>query len=172
MGLALLLFISSDQEAIPEIIETNKNASEFLIQTDKKDLNKLINHYIEKEGLNGPVHYQVLLTDEVELFGEMKVFSQTMQLKMTFEPTALENGDLLLKQRGVSLGNVKLPVSYILKLIRDAYKFPEWVIIQPNDKEIYVALHKMKLNGGINVKAESFNLVDDDIAMKMLVPVD
>lgn len=172
MGLTVLLFISSDQEPIPDVRVSNKNVSEFLIHTDKKDLNKLINHYIEKEGLNGPVHYQVFLTDDVELYGDVKVFSQTMQVKMTFEPTALENGDLILKQKNVSLGGVKLPVSYILKLIRDAYKLPDWVIIQPNDKEVYVALHKMKLKSGITVRAESFNLPENEISMKMLVPAD
>lgn len=168
----MLLFISTDQEQVPEKISNTANDSEFVIQTNKKDLNKLINHYIEKEGLNGPVHYQVLLTDEVELFGEIQVFSQTLQLKMTFEPIALENGDLLLKQKELSLGDVKLPASYILKLIRDAYKFPDWVIIQPNDKEIYVALNKMRLNGGISVEAKSFDLVENNISMKMFVPVD
>ncbi len=168
----MLLFISTDQEPIPKITTSNTNDSEFVIQTSKKDLNKLINHYIEEEGLNGPVHYQVLLTDEVELYGEIKVFSQTMQLKMTFEPIALENGDLLLKQKVLSLGDVKLPASYILKLIGDAYKFPEWVILQPNDKEVYVALNKMKLNSGITVKAKSFDLVENNISMRMFVPVD
>ena len=100
------------------------SASEFFIQTNKQDLNKLINHYIEKEGLNGPVHYNVLLTDEVELYGEVKVFSESMQLKMTFEPRALENGDLVLEQKTLSLGGVPVPVSYILTFIRDYINFP------------------------------------------------
>ncbi|MBS4176643.1 YpmS family protein [Lederbergia citrea] len=171
VSLGTLLFLASDQERVPESNPNSKTVSEFFIRTEKDDLNKLINHYIEKEGLNGPIHYQVLLTDEVELYGEVKVFSETMQLKMTFEPLALDNGDLVLEQKTLSLGGVKLPVSYILKFIRDAYKFPEWVIIQPNDKQIYVALQKMRLNGGIRVRTEEFNLAEDRISMKMLVPV-
>ncbi|MBS4203204.1 YpmS family protein [Lederbergia citrea] len=171
VSLGTLLFLASDQERVPESNPNSKTVSEFFIRTEKDDLNKLINHYIEKEGLNGPIHYQVLLTDEVELYGEVKVFSETMQLKMTFEPIALDNGDLVLEQKTLSLGGVKLPVSYILKFIRDAYKFPEWVIIQPNDKQIYVALQKMRLNGGIRVRTEEFNLAEDRISMKMLVPV-
>ena len=68
VGIALLLFISPDQDPIPETKDQHISASEFLIQTNKQDLNKLINHYIEKEGLNGPIHYNVLLTNEVELY--------------------------------------------------------------------------------------------------------
>lgn len=89
---------------------------------------------------------------------------------MTFEPIALENGDLILKQKNLSLGDVKLPVSYILKFIRDAYKLPEWVTILPNDKQVYVALHRMRLNNDIQVRVQEFNLKEDRISLRMLVP--
>ncbi|MCJ8006602.1 YpmS family protein [Lederbergia wuyishanensis] len=171
LGIGILFFLAGDQEPAPETTVSTANMSEFLIRTQKQDLNELINHYIEKEGLDGPIHYRVLLTDEVELYGEVQVFSESMFLKMTFEPIALENGDLILKQKSLSLGDVKLPVTYILKFISDAYKLPDWVIIQPNDKQIYVSLQQMKLKSGIQVRIEEFNLVDDRIAMKMFVPV-
>ncbi|HEY4552452.1 MAG TPA: YpmS family protein [Bacillaceae bacterium] len=171
-SLGLLLFLSGEQEPVPEQTADEQPYAEFLIQSGKKDLTKLINHYIEKEGLNGPINYEVLLNDEVELYGEVKFFSQMLQLKMTFEPEALENGDLILRQKTVSLGDVKLPVAYILKFIKDSYKLPEWVIIQPNDKQVYVALQKMELNNGIHVRAQEFNLKEDIISLKMLVPAD
>src|SRR5690606_24571834 len=96
LALSMMLFIAADQDPIPKTNISTDNMSEFLIQTKKQDLNQLINHYIEKEGLDGPIHYRVLLTDDVELYGEVQVFSQSMYLKMTFEPEALENGDLIL----------------------------------------------------------------------------
>lgn len=171
-GIGLLLFLSSDQKKIPDETSDTKNYSEFTIDTQKEDLNKLINYYIEKEGLNGPIHYDVFLTDEVELYGEVAVFSQALQLKMTFEPKALENGDLVLQQKDVYLGDVKMPVSYIMKFIRDAYKLPSWVIIQPNDQQVYVALQQMRLNNGIQVRVQEFDLGEDRISMKMLVPTE
>lgn len=171
-GIGLLLFLSSDQKEIPKNASDTGTYSEFTIDTHKEDLNDLINYYIEKEGLNGPIHYNVFLTDEVELYGEVSVFSQAMQLKMTFEPKALENGDLVLEQKDVYLGDVKLPVSYIMKFIRDAYKLPPWVIIQPNDHQIYVALQEMRLNNGIQVRVQEFDLEKDRISMKMLVPTE
>lgn len=150
----------------------NHSVSEFQIQTDKEDLNALITHYIEKEGLNGPIDYHVLLDEEVELYGSIKVFSHELELKMTFEPEALDNGDLILKQESISLGGVHLPVNYVLKLIRDSYKLPEWVTIQPNDQTIYVALQNMELNNGIQIRAEKFDLRNNEISFSMLVPVE
>ncbi|MBD8004889.1 YpmS family protein [Bacillus norwichensis] len=171
-GIGLLLFLSSDQTEIPKNTTDTSTYSEFTIETRKEDLNDLINYYIEEEGLNGPIHYNVFLTDEVELYGEVSVFSQALQLKMTFEPKALDNGDLVLEQKDVYLGDVKLPVSYIMKFIRDAYKLPSWVIIQPNDQQIYVALQEMRLNNGIQVRVQEFDLARDRISMKMLVPTE
>ena len=172
LGIGLLIFLSSDQKEIPKDTTDTGTYSEFTINTHKEDLNDLINYYIEKEGLNGPINYNVFLTDEVELYGEVSVFSQVLQLKMTFEPKALDNGDLVLEQKDVYLGDVKLPVSYILKFIRDAYKLPPWVIIQPNDQQVYVALQEMRLNNGIQVRVQEFDLAEDRISMKMLVPTE
>ncbi|MFK4997809.1 DUF2140 family protein [Bacillus sp. N9] len=73
-AVGLIFFLATDQEPIPEQNTTKQNGSEFLIQTEKSDLNALITHYIEKEALNGPINYQVLLTDEVELYGDIQVF--------------------------------------------------------------------------------------------------
>ncbi|MFD1706689.1 YpmS family protein [Siminovitchia sediminis] len=170
LTLMVLLFLSSDQQEIPKGNTHTKGYSEFTIQTKKEDLTRLINDYIEREELNGPIHYNVFLTNDVELYGEVSVFSQSLQLKMTFDPKALENGDLVLEQKNVFLGDVKLPVSYILKFIRDAYKLPSWVIIQPNDERVYVSLQDMRLNNGIQVRVQEFDLEEDKISMKMLVP--
>ncbi|GIN60874.1 hypothetical protein J27TS8_08670 [Robertmurraya siralis] len=143
---------------------------QFHIQATKADLNKIINHYIEEEGLTSPIAYEVLLNDEVELYGTMKVFTQDIEMKLTFEPEALENGDIILKQKSISIGQIQLPVSYVLKFIRDQYDFPEWVNIQPNDELIYVSLQRMNLKSDVKVKVNKFDLVDDDIQFSLLVP--
>ncbi|MBU8878939.1 YpmS family protein [Bacillus sp. FJAT-29790] len=143
----------------------------FQIQTNKQDLNQVINHYIEMEGLAGAINYYVILNEEVELYGSIPVFSQDIQMKLTFEPKALENGDIVLQQKTISVGKLQLPVDYVLKFIADRYKLPEWVSIQPNEESIYVSLQKMKLKSDIHVKVDEFNLKNDDIRFTLLVPV-
>lgn len=151
---------------------TAKEDVKFEIKTNKADLNRIINHYIEQEGLKSPIEYEVMLNDEVELYGTMKVFTQDIEMKLTFEPEALENGDLILKQKSISIGKIQLPVSYVLKFVRDQYDFPSWVTIQPNDELVYVALQKMKLKSDIKVKVNKFDLKNNDIRFTLLVPTD
>lgn len=150
---------------------SNQEEVVFKIESNKEDLNRVINHYMEKEGLRGPVDYQVFLNDEVELYGTIQVFSQDLKMKLTFEPSALENGDLVLKQKNISIGRMELPVPYVLKFIRDRYKLPEWVSIHPNDEMVYVAMNKMKLKSNVKVRVDTFDLKHDDISFSLVVPV-
>lgn len=166
--LTYFIFVPGNEEPLtkPKIGENVK----FKIDTNKNDLTRLINHYIQKEGLNGPIDYSVQLKDEVELHGIIQLFSQDVQLKMTFEPKALENGDLILKQKSILIGDLKLPVSYVMRFIQKSYKLPEWVSFQPNKKIVYVALQKMQMKNGMTVRAKKFDLKEDAISFTIQIP--
>lgn len=143
----------------------------FLIRTNKDDVNKLINHYLQKEVADTPVNYQVQVNDEVELYGTVPFFSQELNMKMTFEPEALKNGDLLLKQKSISVGQLRLPVPYVLDFIRKSYKLPKGVEIRSAERQILVHMQQLKLKSDAKIQANTFNLEKDDISFKLLVPV-
>lgn len=144
----------------------------FKVSTNKRDLNRVINHYIEEEGMNSRIDYQVLLTDEVELYGTFPLFSQELELRLTFEPQALKNGDLILKQRSISVGRLRLPVSTVLKFVRDSYDLPDAVDIQPEEERVYVSMQRLKLKSDIKVRVNEFDLKKDNIRFTLLVPAD
>jgi uncharacterized protein YpmS len=144
----------------------------FQVSTNKRDLNRVINHYIEEEGKNSKIDYQVLLTDEVELYGTLPLFSQELELRLTFEPQALKNGDLILNQREISVGKLRLPVSTVLKFVSDSYDLPEAVNIQPEEERVYVSMQRLKLKSEIKVRVNEFDLKKDNIKFTLLVPAD
>lgn len=161
---------SVDDEYIAKNIKLDEYVP-FNVQTNKQDLNQVINHYLEEEGLTGGIDYQVILNEDVELYGSLSVFSQDIEMKLAFEPKALENGDIVLEQKSISVGQLQLPVSRVLKFVADKYKIPEWVVIQPNEERIYVSLQNMKLKSDVKVKVDEFNLKNDDIRFTLMVPV-
>jgi uncharacterized protein YpmS len=172
---AVILFImlqmpAKDPEK-PKFATDNTKYVPLLVQSNKEDLDKLINHYLKKEAADSPVDYTVHLGDEVELYGTIPFFSQQLNMKLTFEPEAQSNGDLVLKQRSISIGRMNLPVAYVLKIIRDNYKLPSGVEIQPNNKLVYIHMQSIKLNSGIKVKANKFDLKKNHLAITLLVPV-
>ncbi|MCA1058431.1 YpmS family protein [Rossellomorea aquimaris] len=175
LGLVIIvsmIFMPIKDDKLPDGNKNNNQEVGFNVETNKSDLNLIIEHYIEEEGMKGPVDYDVQLKDDVELLGSVPVFTSDIDFKLNFEPKALDNGDILLKQKSISVGSLNLPVNYVLKVIRDSYNFPDWVKIQPNDELIYVSLQDMKLKSDVKVRANEFDLKKDQISFRLLVPVD
>jgi uncharacterized protein YpmS len=174
VGILLFLFVSISIPIKDKMIKQEEIRLQgyvpFLIHTQKDNLNKLINHYIEKEADDGPINYQVVLRDEVELYGTIPIFSEEIQMKLTFEPEALDNGDLILKQKSMVIGQMQLPVTYVLKFIADRYHLPKGVTIQPNDKLVYISMQKLKLKSDFKVRVKEFDLTSDDISFQLYVP--
>ncbi|RFU66061.1 YpmS family protein [Peribacillus glennii] len=169
----IMVFFLAVQPVEDEKLRPGKSRNEdiqFQVDTNKKDLNRLINQYLAKEGFSGPIHYEVFLADDVQLFGTLPVFGQNVEMKMTFEPKALNNGNLELRQTSVSVGQMNLPVSYVLSFVKERYKTPDWVSIRPADEMIYVSLQNMELKSDIRVKAKTFDLKRDDISFMLTVP--
>jgi uncharacterized protein YpmS len=171
IGVFFLVFLPTKDDEIALKDINQDDYVQFHVQSNKSDLNQLINHYIEEQGLNKKIKYNVILTDQVELYGTMEVFTQEVELKLTFEPESLDNGDLILRQKTISIGHLQLPVPVVLKFIRDSYDFPAWVTIRPNEEEVYVNLHDLKLKSDTNVRVNTFDLKRDHIIFTLLVPI-
>ncbi|MEH7545318.1 MULTISPECIES: YpmS family protein [Bacillaceae] len=157
-----------------EPVKTNTSSEDYVsfhVRSNKYDLNRLINHYLKEEAADSPIEYKVLLGDEVELYGTLPFFSEKLKLKLTFEPSAQKNGDLILKQKSMSVGKLHLPISYVLNFIREKYKLPKGVEIRPNDHLVYIHMQQLKQKSDLKIKVDKFNLKKDDIAFTILVPV-
>ncbi len=160
----------SQDTKLPDTYHSQSNIN-FHLKTNKQDLNTWINYYLTKE-YTGSFEYQVLLTDEVVLYGEIPIFNEKVEMKLTFEPVVLENGDLELQQKTISIGKLTLPVTFVLKFIQSSYSVPDWVTIQPNEKKVYMKLQNMKLKSELKVSVQEFDLNNNDIEFLLQVPIE
>jgi uncharacterized protein YpmS len=168
--LSLVMFPSKGPQTSKLNVPMGEHVS-FHVKSNKNDLNKIINHYLKEEAADSPIDYQIILGREVELYGTLPFFSEELNMKLTFEPKALENGDLVLQQKSMTIGSLHLPISYVLNFISENYKIPKGVDIRPKDKLIYVNMKQLKLKSDIRIKADKFDLKKDDIRFTILVPV-
>lgn len=160
-----------DEESLNKLA-TNDEKVEIPFTSNKEDLNRIINYYIEEESSDSPIKYEVLLKESLELYGTLSAFGRNVEIKVLFEPVTLTNGDLLLKHEAIQIGGMSLPATFVLNYINEKYDTPEWVMIRPKEKNIYLALSQMDLKSGITVKAKSFDLKNDEIKLSLLVPVE
>ncbi|MDR6122710.1 uncharacterized protein YpmS [Bacillus sp. SLBN-46] len=168
--LSLIMMPTSNKERSKQK-DLKEDHVSFHVKSNKNDLNRLINHYLKEEAADSPIEYQVVLGDEVELYGTIPFFSEELNMKLTFVPEALKNGDLVLKQKSMAIGRLHLPIAYVLSFISDNYKLPRGVDIRPDDHLVYVHMQQLKLKSDLKIKADKFDLKKDDIAFTILVPV-
>ncbi|WP_071459876.1 YpmS family protein [Bacillus massilinigeriensis] len=140
------------------------------VRTNKDDLNRVISHYLAEESEKGSVDYQVNLNEDVEFYGTIPLFKERARIKATFEPSTMDNGDIVLRQKSLSVGNLHLPVSYMLRLLHRNGQLPKFVHIQPDEETIYVSLKEIELKRGAGIRAEKFDLKEDNIAFTLLLP--
>jgi len=145
-------------------------SSEFIVRTTKKNLNELINAYLSKLLRNTEHRYYVLLDDDVQLLGELPVFSNTVPLFINFEPIVQKNGDIILKQKSISVGLLELPNKKIMEYVGKYLPMPEWVTVNAKEEEIYVSITEMDIKSNFKVRIEQFDLEANQIAIKLNVP--
>lgn len=169
-----LVFLPVSQSNVTQIDkvknEMDVEGSEFIVRTTKKNLNELINAYLTKLLRKTEHNYYIILEDDVQLLGELPVFSSTVPLFINFEPIVQENGDIVLKQKSISVGMLQLPNRKIMGYVKKYLPMPEWVTVNPKDEEIYVSVTEMDIKSNFKVGVEQFDLEANNIALKIKVP--
>ncbi len=171
-GFFYLLFSPGDESVkneFPDVSE--RNGVPLTVVTNKEDLTTLMNSYLTEQSDSQVLNYKVILTEKVMLIGTIPAFGKEIDLVMTFEPIPQTNGDLLLEQESISLGQLQLPVSIVLSYISEQYQLPEWITIDASEHKVYAALTEMELNSDVTVKVENFDLSNDDISFQLVVPI-
>ncbi|HZH60387.1 MAG TPA: YpmS family protein [Metabacillus sp.] len=143
----------------------------FLIRTEKSTLTKLVNHYLERETDQKNLKYYVNLEDKVNVYGVIKAFNKDVDMKLVLEPKVKDDGNVQLLVNELSIGQLKLPVSYVLKYMNTYYDLPEYVVIDSKEKLIDIHLDELTFKNGLSARAETFNLVKDDITFSLNVPL-
>ncbi|AXI10705.1 DUF2140 domain-containing protein [Oceanobacillus zhaokaii] len=167
----VLIFWPGSQRDIALNEKNVKEASsEFFVRTTKKNLNDLINTYLAQLQKDTEHQYQVSLEDDVQLIGELPVFSTTVPLAVHFEPLVQENGDIILKLRSISVGLLELPNKIIMEFMKEYLSMPEWVTIIPNDEAIYLAVTEIEMKSNFKVAVEHIDLEANNLVFKINVP--
>ncbi|MBC5635552.1 YpmS family protein [Ornithinibacillus sp. BX22] len=169
--IALLIFWPVERSKVPAgEHQTTQNSSEFIIRTTKKNLNELINAYMYEYMKDSKHKYSVSLEEDVQLVGELPVFSTTVPLSIRLEPFVQDNGDVVLKQKSISLGLLELPNKKVMEYMSKYLPMPNWVTINPDDEEIYVAVTQMDIKSNFHVSVEQMDLEANNLSFKLKVP--
>ncbi|WP_180994285.1 YpmS family protein [Bacillus sp. Marseille-P3661] len=154
-------------EKLHSVNFNNEQKLQFLVQTNKYTLNNYINEYINKNSSKPPYTYRVLLEDDVKLSGHMEIFTNKVEYLLTFDPQVTRDGNLLLRQKQISLGRLELPAPFVLSYIEKYYQLPDWVSIYPNEKTIHLKITDLTFAQKYKLIMKEFNLKKNEIVFNL-----
>ncbi|MYL49653.1 DUF2140 family protein [Halobacillus litoralis] len=168
--LVALVFLPSSYTIVNVDQEKESPDAEFTIVSTKENMEQLANEYLSELSTQTVFDYSITLDRNVTLSGNIKAFDQVIPINVELHPEVQKNGDLILRQEKISLGKLPLPNKKVLEFVKDNYNLPEWVIVNPNEENIYVAVTQMDTASNFNVKVDRFNLNSNQLAFKIAVP--
>lgn len=142
------------------------------INSDKEQINALIDFYLQNYQKDSDVEYHFQLENQAMLTGDFKVLGAPITFYLYFDPYVTDDGNVQLQADSLSIGTLDLPVKQVMKMIEKSFKFPKWIEFNPDEETVLVRLDQFRMENGLFVKAEKINLVDDDIQVSLYLPQD
>lgn len=170
--LVFVFWITSPSEKT--IIPEPKVASAgnvLTLKTTKEDFEGIANTYImDAMNKDQPMPVTLSVEDQILLSTEMTIFSYKLPVIMKFDPVVESNGNLRLVQTGVEVGTLNMEPEYVLKLLKDNVALPKWMIVRPEEADVYIDLSRIPMQSNVEVRAKEVNLEQDEIILEVLIP--
>lgn len=138
----------------------------FYIHATKESITETLNLFLDNADED---KFTILLDDYVLFKTEIAILGMNVTLHVKFEPSVVDNGNLLLKQKSISFGILQIPNEYALQYIANTLELPNWVSVHPNEEIIYIDIHDAQINSNFLVQFEQFNLTENEIIMQLYV---
>ncbi|WP_377891434.1 YpmS family protein [Alkalihalobacillus sp. R86527] len=166
-------FPESEFARIPDTTaEEESFETTFSIQMKKDQLNEIINNELEKySDKQENLGYSVSLDELATFQGYITLFNRKVDFFLKFEPQVRPNGDLLLQEKAFQIGILELPSDKVLSFIKKQASLPPEITIDAEEGTIYMAVSDLELKNGMKLRAQSFDLPNDQIIFDAYYPI-
>lgn len=152
-----------------EVVSTEDNLT-FEVLTNKAQLNRVINLYLENELDDQFSGYTFTIDEEVELAGALQVFGFDVDFILLMEPYVMDDGNLQLRAESIQLGTFELPIGIALNVLSQQLDLPYWVRIDSEQHFILVALNEFQLENDVQFSMQRIDLDEDDVRVNIILP--
>ena len=165
------IFANREPE-LPEIPALTERQGDpvLTINSNKEKVNQIISFFLSEYQKDSDIEYKFYLENEALLNGTFEVLGFPINFYLYFDPYVMENGNVQLKARSLSIGTLSLPIKDVMNMVKRNYNLPKWVEIDTKDLTVMLRLDKFRMQNGMYIKADKINLVDDDIRFSLYLP--
>lgn len=170
-SLIIVLMMPKETNNVQPVSVSVSHAAQPEIKTSvrKKDLQSILNTYIDDALDTKQGHFSVSITDEIVLNGDIFAFGIPIPLTASLNPVLTDQGDVILEIKEISLGLLELTESKALDYLVRLIKTPDWLYIDTEQRHIFVGLSTITFEQPIRITAEAFDLEEDRISFTITV---
>lgn len=140
------------------VVKSNKN---FDVSLNKTQLNSLASFYLKKIQKDQKMKYKFSIKYQAILGGSTKVLGVNVNFALALKPVLLKNGNVRLDAKSLSVGSLRLPISFVMNYAAKNYKLPDWIALNSKKKTITMDLRHMGGNDSLSYKAKTINMKGD-----------
>lgn len=149
-----------------KIADTNEKV--FTVNMTKAEANKMAQYYLKHTLNNGKTDYQLILKKDAELTGSIAFLGVKIHFTILMQPYAKTNGDVLLKAKEMKIGDLSLPISFVMNYIKNSFKTPKWVSIDGKSKTILLKFTQFTTKEGYGIRAKNIDLANDKLSFEVM----
>lgn len=145
--------------------------SSFEVDLNSSQVNALADNYLVRLQKGQKTKYGFIVGKKyATITGTTKFLGSKINFALNFTPTRQSNGNVLLKAKGLAVGRLNLPITYVMGYIKNNYKVPSWVRLNQKKKTILLDLNQYSRHRNLQYSAKKISLVNGDFRFLVTVP--
>lgn len=161
--------VDTQNQSVADTALVSEENKEIKLSTsiNKEDTEWLVNTYLHETLGEDFSFYEVRLTNQLELHGNIDFLNFEIPFALYFSPFALENGNLQLRGEAVELANFSLPVSTVMSLFANQIDIPDFIDVNSQQRIIVIYLDVLTSEYTFDISISNFNLEENKIELDL-----
>lgn len=158
----------------PEVSRpVNASDTSLTVDLNRKQVNALSANYLNKFLKGQQVKYHFMVGEKyATLVGDTKFMGIKVRFALNFIPQMTKEGNVLLKAKGLSVGQLNIPLRFVMGYIAKNYNIPKWVSIDAKKKTVLLDLNRYSKHRSLKYSAQEINMADGRFRFLITVPTD
>lgn len=149
----------------------NKTDTSVAVTLNRRQVNALSKNYLDRFLKDDKVKYRFLVGNKyATVIGKTHFLGAKVQFALNFIPKRLSNGNILLQTKGLSVGQLNLPVKFVLSYIKANYKLPNWVYLNQKKRTIILDLNRYSKHRALHYSAQEINMEKGEFKFLITIP--
>lgn len=153
---AILLFMPTDSK-VNEGTKQNIGDAAFVVSVNRTQLNALVDQYLNSDPkLKNKIRLEMGQHDMM-VYGTQKLLGQSVDYGIRMTPEVTKHGSITLHAKSIAVGQLPLPVTFIMRALKNMVDLPMWMQVDGPQKTITIDMGKTPKMQGMRFKAVKIN---------------